>query len=47
MEKSELKDRRYRCKTCNKNYSSASSLWNHNKKIHKNDAIIKQSLCNH
>jgi hypothetical protein len=34
MEKSELKDRRYRCKTCNKNYSSASSLWNHNNNFH-------------
>ena len=25
---------RYNCKICNKKYSSASSLWNHNKKFH-------------
>jgi len=25
------------CKTCNKSYSSYSSLWNHNKNIHKNN----------
>ncbi len=27
------------CKTCNKSYSSYSSLWNHNKNIHKNEKI--------
>ena len=27
------------CKTCNKTYSSYSSLWNHNKNIHKNTVI--------
>jgi protein-arginine kinase activator protein McsA len=25
------------CKTCNKEYSSYSSLWNHTKNIHKNN----------
>jgi len=29
------------CKTCNKEYSSYSSLWNHTKNIHKNINIIK------
>ena len=28
---------KYICKTCNKNYSSYSSLWNHIKNIHKSD----------
>jgi len=28
---------RYNCKICNKNYSSASSLWNHNKKFHNSN----------
>jgi len=40
MKKSELKDRRYSCKICNKDYSSASSLWNHNKKFHNDDVVI-------
>jgi hypothetical protein len=31
---------KYRCKHCNKNYSSASSLWNHNNKFHKNDVLV-------
>jgi hypothetical protein len=43
MEKSEVKNIRYRCKICNKEYSSASSLWNHNNKFHKNDAHIMQT----
>ena len=47
MEKSELKDRRYSCKLCNKIYSSANSLWNHNNKFHKSNAIIMQSSSNH
>ena len=29
-------DRKYNCKTCDKNYSCYKSLWNHNKKFHKN-----------
>jgi hypothetical protein len=29
------------CKTCNKEYSSYSSLWNHTKNIHKNNTIKK------
>ena len=29
------------CKTCNKSYSSYSSLWNHNKNIHKTDICKK------
>jgi hypothetical protein len=40
MKKSELKDRRYRCNICNKNYSSASSLWNHNNKFHNDNVVI-------
>jgi len=28
---------RYTCIICNKNYSSANSLWNHNKKFHTNN----------
>ena len=32
----------FRCKLCNKNYSSASSLCNHNKKFH-NDNVLKSS----
>jgi hypothetical protein len=32
------------CKTCNKSYSSYSSLWNHNKNIHKNNINIKQPI---
>ena len=32
----------FRCKICNKDYSSASSLWNHNNKFHK-DNILKSS----
>jgi len=28
---------RYSCKICNKNYASASSIWNHNNKFHKED----------
>ncbi len=32
------------CKTCNKTYSSYSSLWNHNKNIHKNADINKQKI---
>ena len=30
-------DLKYSCNTCNKNYSSYKSLWNHNKKFHNND----------
>ena len=30
----------FRCKLCNKNYSSYKSLWNHNKKFHNN--IVNQ-----
>ena len=40
MNKSEIKDCRYICKICNKNYSSASSLWNHNKKFHLINEVI-------
>jgi len=54
MKKSELKDRRYSCKICNKDYSSASSLWNHNKKFHnenienvtKNDTNVTKNDTN-
>ena len=33
------KSGRYRCNVCNKNYSSANSLWNHNKKFHTNTVV--------
>ena len=29
----------HKCNICNKTYSSYSSLWNHNKNIHKNNII--------
>ena len=35
---------KYRCNHCNKNYSSASSLWNHNNKFHKNDIILDNPI---
>lgn len=35
---------RYTCKICKKNYTRLSSLWNYNKKFHK-DNIQKQKLC--
>lgn len=35
---------RYSCKVCNKNYSSASSLWNHNSKFHKIHIIPDNTL---
>ena len=41
-EKSDNKPK-FRCKICNKNYSSKSSLWNHTKKLHDGQ---KQSLNN-
>ena len=31
---------RYNCNICNKKYSSASSLWNHNKKYHTSNIIV-------
>jgi hypothetical protein len=31
-----MNKKEYLCKICNKNYASASSLWNHNKKFHNN-----------
>jgi hypothetical protein len=37
------------CKTCNKSYSSYSSLWNHNKNIHKtnvSECIPEVFICN-
>lgn len=37
------KSRTYSCEICEKKYSSASSLWNHNKKFH-NDERQKSSL---
>ena len=30
----DIHDRSYSCETCNKNYASYKSLWNHNKKYH-------------
>jgi hypothetical protein len=35
---------RYSCKVCNKNYSGASSLWNHNNKFHKSGIILDNTL---
>jgi len=37
---------KYICKTCNKEYSSYSSLWNHNKNIHKNNINHNKSIIN-
>ncbi len=34
-----VKSERYTCNICNKQYSSASSIWNHRTKIHKNEHI--------
>ena len=34
----------YKCKTCKKSYSSYSSLWNHNKNIHKTEINIGKSI---
>jgi hypothetical protein len=31
-----MNKKEYLCKICNKNYASASSLWNHNNKFHNN-----------
>ena len=31
----------YRCDTCEKNYKSYQSLWNHNKKFHKIDKTVR------
>jgi len=42
-ENNEIHLTEYKCKECNKFYSSQSSLCNHNKKFHK----VKQSLNNH
>ena len=37
-------DRKYNCKTCDKEYSCYKSLWNHNKKFHKNDTTKSKYL---
>ncbi len=37
------KDGLYRCKTCNKEYSSYKSLWNHNKKFHNTKNLSDKS----
>jgi hypothetical protein len=34
----------HKCNICNKSYSSYSSLWNHNKNIHKNNINISKLL---
>jgi len=36
----------HKCNTCNKNYSSYKSLWNHNKKNHKMDINPKLTIVN-
>jgi len=37
----------YRCKLCNKDYSSYKSLWNHTKKFHNNDVKnVKENVKN-
>jgi hypothetical protein len=38
---------KHKCKTCNKSYSSYSSLWNHIKNIHKNNIVQNQPNINH
>ena len=44
-----MNKKEYSCKICNKNYASASSLWNHNKKfhesIHKSNVNIMSTSC--
>ena len=37
-------DRKYNCKTCDKNYSCYKSLWNHNKKFH--NKIVSKTIPN-
>jgi len=34
--------KKFRCKICNKDYASNSSLWNHNKKFHPPKTTILQ-----
>ena len=34
----------FKCNTCNKDYSSYKSLWNHNKKFHNNNVVICGSV---
>ena len=43
MNKMENINGRYSCNTCNKNYASYKSLWNHNKKFH-NSNILSDSI---
>lgn len=40
------KSNKYICNICNKNYSSKSSLCNHNKKFHKDEYIPNVTICN-
>jgi len=35
---------KYSCKICNKNYASASSLFNHNKKFHKKIFVKSEDI---
>jgi hypothetical protein len=37
-------DRKYNCKTCNKEYSCYKSLWNHNKKFHSK--VVTETVLN-
>ena len=37
---------KYECKICDKIYSGYQSLWNHNKKFHKNDEIDNKDIKN-
>jgi hypothetical protein len=39
-----VKSERYTCEICNKQYSSASSIWNHRTKIH---AVVNNSIKQH
>jgi hypothetical protein len=33
-----MSSKNFKCENCNKCYTSHKSLWNHNKKFHKNEA---------
>ena len=41
-----MKETNYICNKCNKYFSSNNSLWEHNKKFHKNNNKLKCDYCN-
>ena len=40
----DIKDGKYRCKICNKNYSSYKSLWYHNNKFHSTKVVESSTV---